>query len=98
MEVDDDAPHFTWSDILTATRQPKMTLFAWVDSFTLLGMRHKETLTKVSKDKRVKINKIISKQITENEKLMIATLNSPYSSIVMSEGRYVLTDLLKLLA
>jgi hypothetical protein len=98
VEVDDDASHHTWSDILTATRQAKMTLYAWVDSFTLLGLRYKETVTKMPTGRRVKINKIIGKQITEDEKLLIATLNAPYSSIVMSEGRYVLTDLIKLLA
>ena len=27
VEVDDDAEHFTWSDIMTATRQPRMTIY-----------------------------------------------------------------------
>ena len=40
VELDDDAPHHTWSNILTATRQPRMTLYAWVDSFTLLALRY----------------------------------------------------------
>jgi hypothetical protein len=36
VEIDDDAEHFTWSDIMTATRQTRMSLFAWVDSFTIM--------------------------------------------------------------
>ena len=40
VELDDDAPHYTWSDILTATRRPHMSLYAWVDSFTLLALRY----------------------------------------------------------
>ncbi len=98
MERDDDAPHYTWSDILTATRQSKMTLYAWVDSFTLLKLRYADTVTNVSKVRNKKINKIVSKQITDEEKLMIATLNPVYSSIAINDGKYTFTDLVKLLA
>ena len=35
VDVDDDAPHTTWDRILKATRDPKMSLYAWVDSFTV---------------------------------------------------------------
>jgi hypothetical protein len=31
VEKDDDAPHYTWGDILTATRIPKISIFTWVD-------------------------------------------------------------------
>jgi hypothetical protein len=41
---DDDAAHYTWGEILTATRLPKVTLFTWVDSFTLLALRYAETV------------------------------------------------------
>jgi hypothetical protein len=40
VEKDDDASHYTWGDTLTATRMPKVTLFAWVDSFTSLALRY----------------------------------------------------------
>ena len=35
VDADDDAPHTTWGRILKATRDPKMSLYAWVDSFTV---------------------------------------------------------------
>jgi hypothetical protein len=55
VEKDDDASHYTWGDILTTSRMPKVTLFAWVDSFTLLALRDGEIVEKISK---VRMNKI----------------------------------------
>jgi hypothetical protein len=66
VEKDDDAAHYTWGEILTATRLPKVTLFSWVDSFTLLALRYAETVNdKKSKGRRTKINRVVAKQITE---------------------------------
>jgi hypothetical protein len=45
-----------------------------------------------------KINKIIAKQITDDEKLTISTLNSAYSAINIQEGAYEYNELVKLLA
>jgi hypothetical protein len=98
VEVDEDAEHFTWSDIMTATRQPRMTIFAWVDSFTILKLRYGETVATINAGRIIKINNIISKQITEDEKSIIATLNPNYSAIDINSGNYELTDLLQLLA
>jgi hypothetical protein len=98
VEKDDDAPHFTWSDILTATRQSKMTIYAWVDSFTLLKLRYGDTVKTITKVRAIKVNKIISKQITDDEKLIIATLHTGYSAVDINEGKYTFTDLVKLLA
>ncbi len=81
VEVDDDAPHYTWSNILTATRQPRMSLFAWVDSFTLLALRYGETVKKITITRQVKINRTLCKQITDDEKLIISTINPTYSFI-----------------
>ncbi len=47
VEKDDDASHYTWGEILTATRLPKISLFTWVDSFTLLTLRYGETIDRV---------------------------------------------------
>ncbi len=98
VEVDDDAEHFTWNDIMTATRQPRMTIFAWVDSFTILKLRYGETVTTIPSVRIIKINNIISKQITEDEKSIIATLHPNYSAIDINSENYELTDLLQLLA
>jgi hypothetical protein len=82
VEKDDDAAHYTWGEILTATRLPKVTLFAWVDSFTLLALRYAETVKdKVSRGRRTKINRVVAKQITEDEKLIIATLNVNFTAV-----------------
>jgi hypothetical protein len=98
VEQHDDAPHYTWSDILTATRRPRMSLFAWVDSFTLLTLRYGETVKKISKARQTKINRTVSKQITDEEKLTITTLHTPYSAIELNEGHYTFSNLVQLLA
>ena len=68
VDDDDDAPHTTWDKILKATREPKMSIYNWVDSFTVRILRHTEsTSKKLGKKKRIKVNKIISKQITDDE-------------------------------
>ncbi len=67
VEKDDDAAHYTWGDILTATRAPKTSLFAWVDSFTLLSLRYGETIERISAGRQNKINKVIAKQIRSSQ-------------------------------
>ncbi len=98
VEKDDDASHYTWREILTATRLPKISLFAWVDSFTLLTLRYGETIDRVSKGRQLKINKVIVKQITDDEKQIIATLNPAFPALKLQDGDYVVTELIKLLA
>ena len=97
VEKDDDAPHYTWSNILTATRQPKVALYAWVDSFTLLTLRYGETVKKISSNRQIKINRTVSRQITDDEKLIIATINTAYSSVVLNTGKYFFADLSQVL-
>ncbi len=77
---------------------PRMTLYAWVDSFTFLTLRYCETVKKISKVRLTKINKIVSKQINDEEKLTIATLHPPYSLIAFNEGNFTFTNLVQLLA
>jgi hypothetical protein len=74
--------HYTWGEILTATRLPKVTLFTWVDSFTLLALRYANTVKdKISKGRITKINRAVAKQTTEDEKLIIATLNVNFTCV-----------------
>ena len=99
VEMDDDAAHYTWGEILTATRLPKVTIFAWVDSFTLLALRYSESGSgKISKGRVTKINKVVAKQITDDEKLIIATLDSNFTAVKVHKGEYVYSELVKLLA
>jgi hypothetical protein len=98
VEIDDDAPHYTWSDIITATRTTRMTIFAWVDSFTILKLRYGDIVKKITTGQNTKINKVISKQITDDEKATIATLDTLYSALSLNAGQYIFTNLVKLLA
>jgi hypothetical protein len=99
VDADDDAPHTTWDRILKATREPKTSLYAWMDSFTVHVLRHSESTAKpLAKNKKIKINKVVSKQITEDEKLIITTVNSTYTSDYINKGDYILCDLINLFA
>jgi hypothetical protein len=50
-------------------------------------LRHSESIAKkIGRKKRIKINKIISKQITEDEKLIITTLDQKYASAYINAG------------
>ena len=44
-----------------------------------------------------KINKVVSKQITDDEESTIATLNTQYSAVALNAGQYTFTNLVKLL-
>jgi hypothetical protein len=99
LEKDDDAEHYTWGEILTATRLPKVTLFTWVDSFTLLALRYAETVKdKITKGRITKINRVVAKQLTEDEKLIIAFENNNFTAVKVHQGEYVFVELVKLLA
>jgi hypothetical protein len=81
VDADDDAPHTTWDRILKATREPRTGLYSWVDSFTVHMLGHSEnTAKKISEKKRITINKIISKQIIEDGKLIITIIDQNYTS------------------
>jgi hypothetical protein len=72
-----------------------------VDSFTLLALRYAETVKdKISKGRIIKINRVVAKQITEDEKLIIATLNAnfTFTAVKVHQGEYVFAELVKLLA
>jgi hypothetical protein len=86
VEKDDDASHYTWGEILTATRMPKISLFTWTDSFTLLSLRYGETIDRISHGRQTKMNKVIGRQITDDEKQLHFTqrlLRLKYRMVIM---------------
>jgi hypothetical protein len=69
-----------------------------VDSFTLLTLRYGETVEEISKIRQTKINRVVAKQITDEEKLIIATLQSAFTAVNIHNGIYPFSDCGKLLA
>ncbi len=58
-----------------------MSIYNWVDSFTVRILRHTESTSKrLGKKKRVKVNKTIAKQITDDEKLIITTIDPRFTT------------------
>jgi hypothetical protein len=69
-----------------------------VDSFTVLILRHTESISKKLKKKRIKVNKIIAKQITDDEKLIITTIDHRYTTAFINDGDYFLNHVISTLA
>ncbi len=70
-----------------------------MDSFTLLTLRYGETVEEVSKIRQTKINRVVAKQITDDEKLIIATLQSTFTAVNIHNGIiYPFSELVKILA
>ncbi len=64
----------------------------------MLTFRYGETVEDVSKRRQTKINRVVAKQITDDEKLIIATLQSAFTAVNIHNGVYHFSDLVKLLA
>jgi hypothetical protein len=63
------------------------------------ALRYAETVKdKISKGGITKINRVVAKQITEDGKLIIATLNANFTAVKVHQGEYVFAELVKLLA
>ena len=63
-----------------------------------MALRYGETVKKITGTRQIKINRTVSKQITDDEKLVISTINPAFSAVVMNSGKYTFADLVKLLA
>ncbi len=64
----------------------------------MLALRYGETVEEISKARQTKINRVVAKQITDEEKLVIATLQSAFSAVNIHNGPYPFSDLVKILA
>jgi hypothetical protein len=61
-------------------------------------LRYGETVKKITGTRQIKINRTVSRQITDDEKLVISTINPAFSAVVMNSGKYIFAELVKLLA
>ncbi len=64
----------------------------------MLTLRYGETCEKITKVRLTKINRVVAKQITDDEKLTIATLQASFTAVNIQNGIFVFSDLVKLLA
>jgi hypothetical protein len=76
---------------LRHTRELKMSIYNWVDSFTAPASK------KLGKKKRIEVNKIIAKQITDDEKLIITTIDPRYTTAFINAGDYFLNQVISTL-
>ncbi len=66
--------------------------------FIHVALRYEETVKKITSTRQIKINRTVSKKITDDEKLVISTINPAFSAVVMNSDKYTFADLVKLLA
>ncbi len=64
----------------------------------MLTLRYGETCEKISKVRLTKINRVVATQITDDEKLIIATLQATFTAVNIHNGIFLFSDLDKLLA
>jgi hypothetical protein len=81
----------------SALQEPRY-FHGWIHSLYELNATPRPSRKSLAYIRLTKINKIIAKQITDNEKLTISTLNSTYSAIKIQDGAYDITELIQLLA
>jgi hypothetical protein len=62
-----------------------------------MSLRYGETIERISTGRQTKINKVIAKLITDDEKQTIATLHPSFTAIRIQDGDYVVNELIKLL-
>ncbi len=64
----------------------------------MLTLRYGETVEEISKTRQTKINRVVAKQITDEEKIIIATLQSAFTAVNIHNVIYPFSDLVKILA
>ncbi len=81
----ENSVHILWTHILLHTREPLVNVYNWVVSFELPVMRITQCQgTALKKAQVSRLKQLISKQITDAEKLTITTINTSLSLLLIS--------------
>ena len=95
----ENSVHILWTHILLHTREPMVNVYNWVVSFELPVRRITQCQgTALDKAQLSRLRQLISKQITDAEKLTITTINTSLTADLIDAGTYDLNDMKTLLA
>ena len=95
----ENSVHILWTHILLHTREPMVNVYNWAVSFELPIRRITQCQgTALDKTQVSRLKQLISKQITDAEKLTITTINTSLTADLIDAGTYDLSDMKTLLA
>ena len=91
VQNNENSVHIAWTAILLHTREVLLSLYQWQTSFDPLTRKYEQAKgTPLNKAEFRKIKCLISKQITDEEKIILAGIDPSFTIDNVDKGAYVL--------
>ena len=91
VQNNENSVHIAWTAILLHTREVLLPLYQWQTSFDPLTRKYEQAKGKsLNKTEFRKIKCLIAKQITDEEKIILAGIDSSFTIDNVDKGAYVL--------
>ncbi len=99
MQSNENSVHIAWTAILLHTRELLQPLYQWQASFDPLARKYEQSKTKgLTKGEMRKLKVLIAKQITDDEKVILAGLDPTFTIENIDKGEFTLRHFQKKLA
>jgi hypothetical protein len=99
VQTNENSIHIAWTAILLHTRELLQPLYQWQASFDPLTRKYEQSKTKgLSKGEFRKLKVLIAKQITDDEKVILAGLDPTFTIENIDKGDFLLRTFQKKLA
>jgi hypothetical protein len=93
VQDNENSVHIAWTAILLHTREVLLPLYQWQTSFDPLTRKYEQAKGKgLNKSEFRKLKCLISKQITDEEKIILAGIDSSFTIENVDKGAYVLRN------
>ena len=93
VQDNENSVHIAWTAILLHTREVLLPLYQWQTSFDPLTRKYEQAKGKtLNKPEFRKIKCLIAKQITDEEKIILAGIDSSFTLENVDKGAYVLRN------
>ncbi len=93
VQENENAVHIPWTAILLHTRELFQPLYQWQASFDPLTRKYEQAKTKdLTKTEYRKLKCLITKQITDDEKFILAGIDSTFTIENIDKGNFKLRD------
>jgi hypothetical protein len=93
VQENENAVHISWTAILLHTRELLQPLYQWQASFDPLTRKYEQSKTKdLNKAEKRKLKCLITKQITDDEKVILAGIDPAFTIENIDKGSFKLRD------
>ena len=93
VQENENAVHISWTAILLHTRELLQPLYQWQASFDPLTRKYEQSKTKdLNKTEYRKLKCLITKQITDDEKVILAGIDPTFTIENIDKGSFKLRD------